>query len=198
MLSCYARNNLYIDAAERGPIWTAKPWKEKDVGVYMPPNNFAPTYKTNVDYEGFDWGQGPTAFVWNRQNYPDLKSFSAATGLEKNGRRVAKEDIFTVYMDPAKYLELRPGGSAVDAGQVVPNVNEDFAGKAPDLGAFEVGRTLPHYGPRDPRTAEKWETLWVAPVVETIAHRKPLADPEYAPVPRRTSSVPTNGTSPGE
>ena len=198
LLNSYARNNLFIVAADPWPVWTAKPWKEKDVGVYMLPNNFEPIYKTDVDYDGFDWGNGPTAFHWNGQKYPDVKSFSAATGLQRHGRGVAKEDIFLAYSDPAKYLELRPGSNAVDAGQVVPNVNEDFAGKAPDLGAFEVGRPLPHYGPRDPGTAEKGETFWVAPVVETIANRKPLAEPEDAPVLLETASVPTNRTSPGE
>jgi hypothetical protein len=30
----------------------------------------------------------------------------------------------------------------------LPGVNDDFTGRAPDLGAYEVGRPLPHYGPR--------------------------------------------------
>jgi hypothetical protein len=30
----------------------------------------------------------------------------------------------------------------------LPNVNEDANGSAPDLGALEVGRLVPHYGPR--------------------------------------------------
>ena len=37
---------------------------------------------------------------------------------------------------------------AVDRGVVLPNVNEGFAGRAPDLGALEVGQPAPHYGPR--------------------------------------------------
>jgi hypothetical protein len=36
----------------------------------------------------------------------------------------------------------------VDAGVVLPNINDGFAGKAPDLGCCELGRPLPHYGPR--------------------------------------------------
>jgi len=36
----------------------------------------------------------------------------------------------------------------VDAGAVIPTVNEDFAGKAPDLGAMETGKPEPKYGPR--------------------------------------------------
>jgi hypothetical protein len=36
----------------------------------------------------------------------------------------------------------------VDAGVVIPTLNEDFAGRAPDLGAWELGRPEPKYGPR--------------------------------------------------
>jgi len=34
------------------------------------------------------------------------------------------------------------------AGVVLPNFNEGFSGKAPDLGCCELGQPLPHYGPR--------------------------------------------------
>jgi hypothetical protein len=37
---------------------------------------------------------------------------------------------------------------ALDAGVLLPTINDDFAGSAPDLGAYERGRDLPHYGPR--------------------------------------------------
>ena len=49
---------------------------------------------------------------------------------------------------PAQYMTLRPGCTAVDAGAVLPNINEGFLGAAPDLGAFELGQPLPAYGPR--------------------------------------------------
>ncbi len=47
-------------------------------------------------------------------------------------------------------LRLAPASEAVDAGVVLPNVNDGYRGKAPDLGAFELGAPLPHYGPRAP------------------------------------------------
>jgi hypothetical protein len=43
---------------------------------------------------------------------------------------------------------LKPGSRAVDAGMVLPNINDGFAGQAPDLGAIESGQPLPHFGPR--------------------------------------------------
>lgn len=55
-------------------------------------------------------------------------------------------------------LRLAPGSAAVNAGQVIPGVNDGFSGSAPDLGAFELGQELPHYGPR-PRGVDE-ETEW--------------------------------------
>jgi hypothetical protein len=31
---------------------------------------------------------------------------------------------------------------------ILPNVTDGFSGKAPDIGALEVGKPAPHYGPR--------------------------------------------------
>ena len=45
-------------------------------------------------------------------------------------------------------FRLKPASAAVDRGVVLPNVNEGFNGTAPDLGALELGRPLPHVGPR--------------------------------------------------
>jgi hypothetical protein len=51
---------------------------------------------------------------------------------------------------PPQVVELAPGCPAVDAGVVLPNVNDGYLGAAPDLGAYEQGAPLPHYGPRAP------------------------------------------------
>jgi hypothetical protein len=45
-------------------------------------------------------------------------------------------------------LTLKPGSIAIDAGKVIPNVTDGYTGAAPDLGAYEVGAPIPHYGPR--------------------------------------------------
>jgi hypothetical protein len=45
-------------------------------------------------------------------------------------------------------VRLKPGSAAVDRGVELPNVTDGFAGKAPDLGALEVGQPPPVYGPR--------------------------------------------------
>ena len=57
-------------------------------------------------------------------------------------------DRTTVYELEGDDFQLHSDSAAVDAGCVIPNVNDDFDGKAPDLGALEVGQEMPIYGPR--------------------------------------------------
>jgi len=45
-------------------------------------------------------------------------------------------------------LRLATGSAAVNAGIPLDNVNTGYTGSAPDLGAYELGSALPHYGPR--------------------------------------------------
>ncbi|MFC2076130.1 right-handed parallel beta-helix repeat-containing protein [candidate division KSB1 bacterium] len=46
--------------------------------------------------------------------------------------------------------DLRPvaGSAVIDAGVALPNINDGYKGSAPDIGAYELGDDLPHYGPR--------------------------------------------------
>ena len=45
-------------------------------------------------------------------------------------------------------LRPRAGTVVVDAALKLPNINDQFQGAGPDIGAYEVGEPLPHYGPR--------------------------------------------------
>ena len=45
-------------------------------------------------------------------------------------------------------MTLKAGCGAVDAGAILPNINDGLIGTAPDLGAFELGQPLPWFGPR--------------------------------------------------
>ena len=49
---------------------------------------------------------------------------------------------------PVADLRLAAGSAAVDKGTVIVGIDDDFAGTAPDLGAYELGAALPTYGPR--------------------------------------------------
>lgn len=167
LLKSFSRNNLWIllpDPAEKGPgspIWYAGSAGrgQKYAMEYQP----VADWRTDVDYDGFDWGRAPVAFRWEpvpgqRRDFADLPSFAEAVGIERHARRVRHEEIFEIrdlraYLkEPysARRLTLRPGSAAIDAGQAVPNLCDVFTGQAPDLGAYELGLPLPSYGPRRP------------------------------------------------
>jgi hypothetical protein len=48
---------------------------------------------------------------------------------------------------------LNPKRKAIDKGIVIPNVNDDFKGTEPDLGAIEAGEPVPVYCARGTRDA---------------------------------------------
>ena len=93
-----------------------------------------------------------------RRRFKTLKEFSDATGQDAHSVLV-DYDVFvkvaapgpdprTLYKPSDFDFQLRAGSVAVDAGVRLSGINDDFTGKAPDLGAYEVGQPLPHYGPR--------------------------------------------------
>lgn len=96
------------------------------------------------------------------QRFKSLDEFRSATGQEAHGIEV-DFDIFRDLRAPAPPdsskpgtpydgtkldFALKPGSRAVDAGLPIPNVNDGFSGKGPDLGALEEGQKTPVYGPR--------------------------------------------------
>ena len=116
------------------------------------------------DYNGYRPNPGATEqYRWEAPgrtaSFPTLAAMSAATGQERYGVEL-DADIFDkmILPDPATRhkvyhamdlsFRLTPRGKAVDAGDRIPTVNDEFAGAAPDLGALEVGQPEPHYGPR--------------------------------------------------
>ena len=96
--------------------------------------------------------------------YPTLEQYAKASGQDRNSVLV-DYDVFVnvprLDRDPKTVqrlytfgdydFRLRPGSAAVDRGAPIPNVNDGFTGKAPDLGALEAGHPLPQYGPRPQR-----------------------------------------------
>ncbi len=67
-----------------------------------------------------------------------------------NVPRLDAQDAATVQkLYDARELDfrLRPGSAAVDRGAPLPTVTDGFAGRAPDLGALELGAPVPDLRP---------------------------------------------------
>jgi hypothetical protein len=93
------------------------------------------------------------------RRFDSLRDYAAATGQDRHSVLVDYADFVRVFApdaaDPRRFYRpdefdftLKPKSRAVDAGVLLPGVDDDFTGKAPDLGAYERGRPLPAYGPR--------------------------------------------------
>jgi len=154
------RNNLYLGRDEPGRgifrMGSASDTYSTDY------NGYRPNAGVKDQYFFFSPAKGQKVYEPKREDwksYETLAAFRAGTGQEAHGIEV-DFDIFEKLSPPnqknrhAVYhamdlnFKLKPGSKAVDAGVVIPNVNEDFAGRAPDLGAIEVGKPEIKYGPR--------------------------------------------------
>ena len=141
LFGAYSRNNLWI-STQGGQIW------------YFGPNTR--DWRTDLDYDGFDWGNSGSPFYYGGSSYASLSSFASASGLERNGRQVAKSACFESLnfpspapaSIPSQVMTLKAGCNAIDGGAILPNINNGFIGAAPDMGAYEYGQAAPSFGPR--------------------------------------------------
>jgi len=153
------RNNLILGRSEVPEIFTVDTFTNYSTSDY---NGFRPNEDAGFS---FMWNSPPFAtradFTSKREErkFKTLQAFTEATGQDKHSLLV-DYDVFQKVTgpdpsDPRKLYKpddfdfrLRPDSAAVDAGVRLLNINDDFTGRAPDLGAFETGKPLPHYGPR--------------------------------------------------
>ena len=155
------RNNLILGTNHpEKPVLgklTYTSYTSLDYNGYRPNPSDKPQFvwKSPANGKPWDYGLTPTDYL----NFRTLADFQRATGQEAHGVLV-DYDVFRNVRPPdpsrphAVYeigdmdFSLRAGSAAVDAGCPLPNVNDNFGGKAPDLGALEVGQPAPVYGPR--------------------------------------------------
>ena len=94
-----------------------------------------------------------TYCAWAGQDF----QFRAGTGFELNGTTL-QQPIFAIEppasidykpFAPALDFALHGQSGAIDKGVLLPNINDDFLGNAPDLGASELGGATLVYGVRN-------------------------------------------------
>lgn len=119
---------------------------------------------SDLDYDGWYQAISNRFARFNNVSYPTLAAFQAGTGFEQHGVLLdhsefvsAPEPQLGPYLGAPTFFPPYPPGAqdvglvaealAVDAGTPLPNLNDGWLGNAPDLGAYERGRTPPAYGP---------------------------------------------------
>ena len=140
--NCVSRNNLFVGTRAAYAM------------------EFSPeATHCDFDYDGFAGGPFNLFLKWNGKRYNTPQEAAAKAPVYRNARLLGAGGLFAsgarAPVDPKQQfalevndLRLRAGAGAVDAGQPLPGMNDGFAGKAPDLGVYEAGAGLPHYGPR--------------------------------------------------
>jgi hypothetical protein len=105
-----------------------------------------------IDYNGWS-PDGEFKFDYSWDGFASL---SQESPYERHGRlltipvfmtTVTPPPTFEAFMPPPVPM-LYPGSNAVDAGLRLPNINDDYTGAQPDMGALERDREAPRYGVR--------------------------------------------------
>ncbi len=158
--NAHFRNNLFLgrDVPNRGVMTWAQATENysSDYNGFRPNRNVSKQYNWLAPAPGMK-AHGAKDADW--RSFATLAEFRASTGQEAHGVEVdfdvfenlAPDDVaqrYRVYHAMDLNFRLKANGKAVDAGLVLPTINDGFSGKAPDLGALEVGQQEPHYGPR--------------------------------------------------
>jgi hypothetical protein len=153
------RNNLFIGPDDNRPALTATTYTNYSSLDY---NGYRKTSNTSgyrLRYPAHDSLNHADDRELRFSEFNSLREFSAKTGFEVHGLELGDE-IFEnaplpdtrsrghIYPVEGYDLRLKRSSEAIDAGAKLPNITDDHAGKAPDLGAFESGKALPDYGPR--------------------------------------------------
>jgi hypothetical protein len=160
------RNNLMLGENALEAIFTVNTNTNYSSSDY---NGFRP----NPGADAFQWNSPPSGVAAiladgssgakiETRKFPSLDAYAQATRQDQhsvlvdydifvNVKKLDAKDLATVqrlYKAEDFDFRLKPGSAAVDRGVALPNVTDGFTGQAPDLGALEIGRPVPIYGPR--------------------------------------------------
>ncbi len=128
-------------------------YREPFIGYYGPRDtlyNFSDDKKATI-YSSLDELYKATGHEKNSiiVDYDIFKNAHQPEFKEFNAKHAALGNAYPVYYPENFDFRLKPGAKAVDAGCRIPGINDSYNGQAPDLGAYETGKEIPHYGPRN-------------------------------------------------
>ncbi|HEU4620498.1 MAG TPA: hypothetical protein VFV10_20860 [Gammaproteobacteria bacterium] len=153
------RNNLFLGDGWADPVFNPRTYTNYSTSDY---NGFRPNPGAA---DAFEWGspdfekKADYSHDLEVRKFASLDEYRSATGQERHSILVDYDVFEKVAMpdktDPQRLYDpkdfdfrLKPGSAAIDKGELLPNIDDDVTGRAPDLGALEAGLPVPHYGPR--------------------------------------------------
>jgi hypothetical protein len=166
------RNNLMLGENSAPPIFSVNTntnYSSSDYNGFRlnPKAEFSfqwnsPPFQIPTDYTGLLAGGPGANKALVARKFATLAEFSKTTRQDQHSV-IVDYDVFvnvppldaqdmkkvqSLYKAEDIDFRLKPGSAAVDHGVILPNITDGFAGRAPDLGALELGQNPPHYGPR--------------------------------------------------
>src|SRR5262245_20529747 len=161
------RNNLILGENAAPAIFsvnTFTSYSSSDYNGFRPNPGAATSFAWNTPKGGAraDYTDATHRADLETRQFRTLDEYRQATGQDQhsvlvdydvfvNVPKLDAQDAKTVqkvYKAEDFDFRVKEGAAAVDRGVALPNVNEGFTGSAPDLGALEVGKPVPHFGPR--------------------------------------------------
>lgn len=89
----------------------------------------------DFDYDDLFTTASNRFIQWFRADFSDLAAFTQATGQERHGLTLNPR-----FVEPGN-IQLRADSPLINRGIVIPGINDNFSGSAPDIGAFESSST---------------------------------------------------------
>jgi hypothetical protein len=159
LANVHFRNNLFVSDGWPQTLFNLRTFTNYSSSDH---NGFGPLPGATA---AFGWSSPPFEQQADYQNrlvartFATLAEYQKASGQDRNSVLVGLSDFVNVKpVDPTDPrilynpedldFSLKPGSRAVDRGMVLPGINDGFRGRAPDLGALELGAPAPTYGPR--------------------------------------------------
>jgi hypothetical protein len=143
-------NNLLVGTAGDGAL-SLRTYLVMDTGT----NNIV-----RMNHNGW-FPNGPFTFLsgnFGSATYSSVAALAQGTPLEDDGVALAAPIFQSVNhvlgpiaappLAPLADVSLHATSNAIDRGMVLPNINDGYTGSAPDLGALELGASMPAFGPR--------------------------------------------------
>jgi len=134
--NCVSRNNLFVGSRDSYAVQLEASMEGCD-----------------FDRDGFSGGPWGLFLKWGTQRFESADQARRKAPAYRNAV-VAEAPEFEIPANPEKEAKvgfeprLKSGSPMIDAGEPLPGFNDGWAGKGPDLGAYEAGAPVPAYGPR--------------------------------------------------